>query len=242
MIEIVPSISVIGGKCTRLAQGNYAKKIIYNESPIDIAKRFEAHGIKKIHLIDLEGTKEGRVINLDVLELIAGHTDLHINFTGGIRTDGDYARVMEYGASSVTIGSLAVNDPHLFFGWLISYGREKLALSADAQNGKIKIGGWQKHVEKDLIEHIDMFYKKSILYVKCSEISRDGLMQGPAFELYKSLMKKFPDINIYASGGISSIEDIKKLNEIGVYGAIIGKALYEEKIMMWELEKLIPSG
>ncbi len=239
MIKIVPSISVIGGKCVRLAQGSYDQVVAYEEPPTDIAKRFEDHGITKIHLVDLEGTKKGKVVNLDILELIAGFTQLHINFGGGVNTDGDYCKVIEYGASSVTIGSMAISNPNLFSGWLISYGREKLALSADAQNGKIRIRGWQKSTEKYLIDVIDYYYQRSVLYVKCSDVAKDGLMQGPAFEIYESIIKKFPGIRIYASGGISSIQDIEKLNKIGVYGAVIGKALYEEKITLKDLEKFI---
>ncbi|MEN7550246.1 1-(5-phosphoribosyl)-5-[(5-phosphoribosylamino)methylideneamino] imidazole-4-carboxamide isomerase [Rapidithrix thailandica] len=238
MIEIIPSISVIEGKCVKLQQGDYNKKVVYDQSPIDIAKKFEDHGIKKLHLIDLDGALEGRVINYDILELITGHTDLEVNFGGGINTDGDINKVYEYGAKSVTVGSLAIYNKHLFASWLISFGRNKICLSADAMDGKIRVRGWQNATDLDLMDFVDYYYQRSVLYVKCSDVSRDGLLQGPAFGMYQSLIQRFPKLRIIASGGISSVADIHKLEELGVHGVIIGKAYYEGKVSLKEIEHL----
>jgi len=239
MIEIIPSISIIGGKVVRLAQGNYKNQTEYSKSPIDIAKKFEDHGIKKVHVIDLDGTKKGRVVNYDALGLICGYTDLKVDFGGGVNTDGDIGKVFEFGADSVTVGSLAIKNKSLFSSWIISYGRQKITLSADALNGKIQIRGWQTKTETDLFEHIDFYYNRSIQYVKCSDVAKDGLLEGPAFPIYKDIIAKFPSIKLLASGGISSIDDIKKLDEIGAYGAIIGRAYYENKISLKEISDYI---
>ena len=239
MIEIIPSISIIGGKVVRLAQGNYKNQTEYSKSPIDVAKKFEDAGIKKIHLIDLDGTKKGKVVNYDALGLICGHTDLHVDFGGGVITDGDMMKVFEYGAKTVTVGSLAIKNKSLFSSWIISYGRQKITLSADAKEGKIQIRGWQTNTETDLMEHIDYYYNRSILYVKCSDVTKDGLLAGPAFDIYQQIIAKFPGIKLLASGGISSIDDIKKLEDIGVYGAIIGRAYYENKISIKEIATFI---
>jgi len=239
MIEIIPSISIIGGKVVRLAQGNYKNQTEYSKSPIDVAKKFEDAGIKKIHMIDLDGTKEGKVVNYDALGLICGHTDLEVDFGGGVNTDGDIAKVFEYGAKMVTVGSLAIKNKSLFSSWIISYGRQKITLSADARDGKIRIRGWQTKTETDLMEHIGYYYNRSILYIKCSDVAKDGLLSGPAFSIYKDIIAKFPGIKLLASGGISNIDDIKKLEEIGVYGAIIGRAYYENKISLEEITKFL---
>ncbi|MBT32056.1 MAG: 1-(5-phosphoribosyl)-5-((5-phosphoribosylamino)methylideneamino)imidazole-4-carboxamide isomerase [Thalassobius sp.] len=239
MIQIIPSISIIGGKVVRLAQGNYKNRIEYEESPIDIAQKFEDHGIKNVHVIDLDGTKKGSVVNYDALGLICGHTNLEVNFGGGVNTDGDMMKVFEYGAKSVTVGSLAIKDPSLFSSWIISYGRRKITLSADALNGKIRIRGWQTKTETDLMDHISNYYDKSILYVKCSDVAKDGLLEGPSFGIYKEILEKFSGIKLLASGGISSLDDIKKLEDMGVYAAIIGKAYYENKITLKEISQYL---
>jgi phosphoribosylformimino-5-aminoimidazole carboxamide ribotide isomerase len=235
MIDIIPSISIIGGKVVRLAQGNYSNQIEYSKSPIDIAKQFEDNGIKKVHVIDLDGTKQGTVVNYDALGLICGYTGLEVDFGGGVNTDGDMMKVFEFGAKSVTIGSLAIKNKSLFSSWIISYGRKKITLSADALDGKIQIRGWQTKTETDLFEHIDYYYNKSILKVKCSDVAKDGLLSGPSFSIYKEIIDRFDGIKLLASGGISSMDDIKKLEEIGVFGAIIGKAYYENKITLKEI-------
>lgn len=239
MIKLIPSISVYDNKCVRLIQGNYNKKIEYGERPLTIAQRFEEHGINEIHLIDLNGAQVGKGVNFDVLQVIAGHTDLAINYGGGINTDGGISKAFEYGATMATIGSMAYDKKELFSSWVISYGRDKVCLSADALNGKIQVTGWQESTEIDLFDHIDYYYNRSIKYVKCSDVDRDGALGGPSFELYKSLMKKFPELKIMASGGVSSIDDLKKLNDIGLYGVIFGRAYYENRISLTEIERFM---
>ncbi len=239
MIEIIPSLSVMNGKCVRLEQGNFDKKIVYDDNIIDIAKRFEDHGIKKVHLIDLEGAKARRLINYDALELVARHTSLEVNFGGGISTDGDLAKSFEYGAKSVTIGSIAFTNRALFTSWLITYGRNKVTLSADFENGKVRHKGWQESSDADLFEHIDYYYQRAVQYLKCSDTSKDGLMKGPAFDVYKKIIDRFENIKLVASGGVSSIEDIEKLADLGVHGVMIGRAFYEKKITLKDIEKLL---
>jgi phosphoribosylformimino-5-aminoimidazole carboxamide ribotide isomerase len=236
MIEIIPSISILNGKFVRLQKGDFSSEKIYKESPLDTAKRFEDHGIRIIHLVDLDGAKRGSPVNYHILETIAGYTNLRINFSGGIATDGDISKAYEYGATSITAATVAVNKPDYFASWIISYGRNKIVLGADALDGKIAIRGWQKGTQIDISDHIENFYMRSLKYVKTTDISKDGLMEGPAFEMYDTLIKKFPGLCILASGGVRSVEDIKKLNDQGVYGVIFGKALYEDKIAIKDLE------
>ncbi len=237
MIQLIPSLSVIGGKCVRLSQGNYEQKTVYKESPIEIARQFEDHGIKQIHLIDLDGTRLGSVKNFETLEMVKAYTNLKIDFAGGIKTDGDMTKAFEYGASMVTVGSLAISNSDLFSQWIISYGRNKITLSADALEGKIQIRGWQNATETDLFKHIEYYYNRSILFVKCSDVSRDGTMQGPNFSIYQKILEKFPGIKLLASGGIQSLDDIKQLQDMGVYGVIFGKAFYEGKITLKNLDE-----
>jgi phosphoribosylformimino-5-aminoimidazole carboxamide ribotide isomerase len=239
MIELIPSLSVIGGKCVRLSQGDYASMTVYPESPLEVAKRFEDHGIKRLHLIDLDGAKAGKVINYPILELIAGHTDLFIDFGGGLSNDGEIDKAFEYGAGMVNIGSAAANNRERFSDWVITYGRTKIMLSADAISGKVSTGGRQTKTDIDIIDYIEYFYDKSLLYLKCADVSKDGMMQGPALELYKQIIDKFPDLRIFASGGIGSLDDIKRLEDAGVYGAIFGKAFYEGKISLKDMETYI---
>jgi len=233
---LVPSISVIEGKTTRLSQGDYSKEKVYNDSPIDVAKQFEDHGITRIHLIDLDGARSGSTINFDILHLISAYTKLKINFTGGMHTDGDVLKAFEYGAESITAASVAISNSQLFSNWLMSYGREKVALAADSLDGAIRIRGWQKGTDKDLFEHVAFFYDRGLKYLKTTDISKDGILEGPSFDLYKKLIKEFPDLSIFASGGIRNIDDIKQLNDIGLYGAIFGKAFYEGKITLKDID------
>jgi phosphoribosylformimino-5-aminoimidazole carboxamide ribotide isomerase len=237
MIEVIPSIQIIGGKCIRLRQGDYSSEKIYDENPLKVAQIFEDSGLKKIHLIDLDGARTGKVVNYSVLQMIAGYTDLIIDFSGGVTTDGDIGKAYEYGANTVTVGSVAVKDKELFTSWIFSYGREKIILGADASNEKIAVSGWQKGTGIDLLEHIEYYIDRSIKYIKCSDILRDGVLQGPNFDLYSKIIKKFPDIKLYASGGISCIDDIKKLEDLGVHGVIFGRSYYEGKIKLDELAK-----
>ena len=237
MIEVIPSIQIIGGKCIRLKQGDYSSEKIYDENPLKIAQIFEDSGLKKIHLIDLDGARIGKVVNYSVLQMIASYTDLTIDFSGGITTDGDIGKAYEYGATTVTVGSVAVKDKELFTSWIFSYGREKIILGADASNEKIAVSGWQKGTEIDLLEHIEYYIDRSIKYIKCSDILRDGVLQGPNFDLYAKIINKFPEIKLFASGGISCIDDIKKLEDLGVHGVIFGRSYYEGKIKLDELAK-----
>ncbi|MCS6832442.1 MAG: 1-(5-phosphoribosyl)-5-[(5-phosphoribosylamino)methylideneamino] imidazole-4-carboxamide isomerase [Flammeovirgaceae bacterium] len=235
MIEIIPSISVIGGKCVRLKQGDYDSKIVYEESVLDFAKKFEEHGIRRVHFIDLDGAREGKIVNYETLRMVKGHTNLQLNFGGGVNSDGDLANAFEYGAVRVTIGTLAINQPDLFTSWLVSFGNEKIVLSADTLDGKIRVRGWQKKTEVDLFDHIEYYYNRGIKYVKCSDVARDGALEGPNFKLYEEIHRRFPEISILASGGISSMDDIKRLEDIGCFGAIVGKAIYQNKISMKEI-------
>ncbi|QSE98050.1 1-(5-phosphoribosyl)-5-[(5-phosphoribosylamino)methylideneamino]imidazole-4-carboxamide isomerase [Fulvivirga lutea] len=239
MIQIIPSIAIIDGKVTRLQQGDFSKEKVYDQTPIDLAKTFEDHGIEVVHLVDLDGARRGQPVNYHILEAIAGHTNLKVDFTGGIHTDGDISKAYEYGASYITAASIAVSRKELFASWIISYGREKITLGADALNEKISIRGWQKQTELDLFDHIDYFYSRGLKYVKTTDISKDGVMEGPGFDLYNKMMERFPDICLLASGGVRDISDIEKLNEMGVFAVIFGKAFYEGRIKLKELEKFL---
>jgi len=238
-MKIVPSISIIKGKTIRLTKGDFNSEKSYDVSPLEVAKKFQDHGIERIHLIDLEGAKKGSPVNYPILETIAGYTDLKINFAGGIHTDGDISKSFEYGATSITSATIAVYNKELFASWLMSYGRGKIALGADILNGLIRVGGWQKETKIELFDHVSYFYDRGLQYLKTTDISKDGALEGPAFELYQKIMDKFTGIKVFASGGIRNIDDIKKLRDQGVYGVIFGKAFYEGKIQLKELESLI---
>ncbi|MDH5474439.1 MAG: 1-(5-phosphoribosyl)-5-[(5-phosphoribosylamino)methylideneamino] imidazole-4-carboxamide isomerase [Cyclobacteriaceae bacterium] len=237
MIQIIPSVSLLNGKIVRLKKGDYSKEKVYEDSPVDLCQKFEDYGIEVVHLVDLDGAKKGNPINYHVLEAISSFTNLKVDFTGGISTDGDISKAYEYGASYITAASIAVTNKSLFASWIVSYGREKITLGADALNGKIAFKGWQKNSSIDLFEHIDYFYSHGLKYVKTTDIIKDGAMSGPSFHLYEKIIKTFPDICVLASGGVKSVEDIKRLNDIGVFAVIVGSALYEDKIKLHELEQ-----
>jgi phosphoribosylformimino-5-aminoimidazole carboxamide ribotide isomerase len=239
MIKLYPSISVLHGKVTRLTRGDYSLEKEYEKSPIDFARMFEDIGIKVIHLVDLEGAVTESPVAYHVLEAIAGHTNLEIEFSGGIRTDGDISKIFECGAKYIAVSSVAARDRELFTSWLVSYGREKVSLSADAADGKLLIKGWQKKTDIDLIEFITYFYERGIKYVKVTDVTRDGTMVGPNFELYRDLVIQFPNSNIFASGGVRSADDIRKLEDLGVYAVIFGKAFYEGKLTLDDLKTFI---
>jgi phosphoribosylformimino-5-aminoimidazole carboxamide ribotide isomerase len=234
---LVPSISIKDGKVIRLSKGDYSSGKIYDRSPIDLARQFEDHGITRIHLIDLDGAKKGTPVNYHILETLVGYTKMAINFSGGIHTDGDVIKAFEYGAESIASATIAVYNPDLFSSWLMSYGREKIALGADTLDGLIRVGGWQKETKIDLFDHVDHFYSKGLKYLKTTDISKEGLMEGPSFDLYKDLIERFPDLCLFASGGIRDINDMIQLQEIGVYGVIFGKAFYEGRISLSDLEQ-----
>lgn len=237
MIELIPSMSVLGGKCVRLTQGNYDNYTTYDISPLELAQQFEEHGIRRLHLIDLDGARTGKVMNYEVLGMISRYSGIEVDFGGGISNDGEAATVFEYGAKMMTVGSVATRNPSLFAGWLVTYGRNKVILSADVVAGnKIAVTGRQKGTNIDLFEFVEQFYNQSLLYLKCASNEKDGTLAGPDFQLYTELLKRFPDLRIMASGGIGSLDDIRRLEDIGVYAAIIGKAYYEGKITLKDFE------
>lgn len=238
-MEIIPAIDIIDGKCVRLTQGDYSQKKIYNEDPLEVALEFEDIGIKRLHLVDLDGAKEGKVINFKVLEKIANKTKLKIDFGGGIKTNEDIHSIFEAGASIATIGSLAVKNKLLFFSWLKKYGPEKILLGADVKNEKIAINGWLETTELSIFDFIKENMEQGIKNIFCTDISKDGLLEGPSIDLYKKIIMEFPKINLIASGGVANLKDLDDLKEIGCSGAIVGKAIYEKRITLTELQKFI---
>lgn len=237
MIKIIPSISVMKGKVVRVQKADFTRLTEYDINPLDVAKKFEDHGIDQIHMVDLEGARRGHPVNYGVLETIAGYTNLKIDFSGGISTDGDISKAYEYGASYITAASIAVSRRELFSSWIISYGREKITLGADSLDRKIAIRGWQKDTNIDVLDHIGYFYDRGLKYVKTTDIAKDGDLQGPSFDLYKELLNKYPSLCVLASGGVSSVDDIEKLNDMGVWGVIFNKAYYEQKISLKDIER-----
>ncbi|RIH66777.1 1-(5-phosphoribosyl)-5-[(5-phosphoribosylamino)methylideneamino]imidazole-4-carboxamide isomerase [Mariniphaga sediminis] len=235
-IEIIPAIDIIGGKCVRLAQGDYERKTVYNENPLEVAQMFEDAGIRRLHLVDLDGAKAKHIVNYKVLEQIASQTNLIIDFGGGLKSDKDLEIAFDSGAAMVTGGSIAVKEPETFLSWLGKFGSEKIILGADAKDGMIAVSGWQEETELPVIDFISGFHEKGISKVISTDISRDGMLTGPAFELYSEIMKTFSDVEIIASGGIASMDDIFNLAEMGVPGVITGKAIYEGKISLKEVE------
>lgn len=239
MIEIIPAISIYGNKVARINNGNIHNITRYDEPPLDMAQRFEDNGIKRIHMIDLEGAQKGRVANVHVLELIAGYTGLKIDFGGGITDDDDVRLAFEHGATTVHAASKAAKDKEMFSSWIISYGRNKIILSADSVDEKIVTLGWSKSTGIDLMDLIEYYHDQGIKYLKCTDVPVDGSMSGPSIDLYNKILNKFPAIQLMASGGIHSVEDIERLQDIGVYGVILAKALYEDRIKLKELERFI---
>jgi phosphoribosylformimino-5-aminoimidazole carboxamide ribotide isomerase len=236
MIEIIPSLYILEGKCVK---GENDNETIFDEIPLTVAERFEEHGMKKLHLVDIDGVNAGAVVNYHILEVIAEHTNVETDFGGGIYSDGDISKCFEFGAKRVHISSMAVKDKKFFASCIITYGRSKMILSADVINGKIAIDGRHLDTNLDMMEHIDYFYNRGLLYLKCADITRDGTLVGPYFEMYSSILEQFPDLRLYASGGVRNMDDIKKLEDIGVYGVIIRKALYEGKITLKDIENFI---
>ncbi|MCI5081237.1 MAG: 1-(5-phosphoribosyl)-5-[(5-phosphoribosylamino)methylideneamino]imidazole-4-carboxamide isomerase [Saprospiraceae bacterium] len=236
-MEIVPAIDIIDGKCVRLTQGDYQQKKVYNEDPLEVAKSFEDVGIRRLHLVDLDGAKASRIINQSVLERIASNTNLHIDFGGGLKSDEDVRIAFEAGAQQITGGTIAVKKPEVFLSWLEKYGAEKIILGADTKNGRIAVSGWQEESELELLSFLKDYHQKGIRYVICTDISKDGMLQGSAQELYRLILKELPDLQLIASGGVSSIADVVALRQIGCQGAIIGKAIYEGKISLAELSE-----
>ena len=238
-MRIIPAIDIIEGKCVRLSKGDYATKKIYNENPLEVAKQFEAAGIQYLHLVDLDGAQSSHIVNYRILEDIASKTGLKIDFGGGLKSDEDLRIAFESGASQITGGSIAVKDPGTFKKWLSTYGAEKIILGADAHHEKIAISGWQEASGKEVIPFIKSYQKEGVAYVICTDISKDGMLQGPSFELYKRIMDEMPEIRLIASGGISHYDELPKLAELGCEGAILGKAIYEKRIGLKQLEDYI---
>ena len=235
MIDIIPAIDIIGGKCVRLEQGDYKVKKIYNENPLEVAKAFEDAGIKRLHLVDLDGAKARHVVNMKVLANIAACTHLTIDFGGGIKTDEDIQKVFDNGATMVTIGSIAVTNPNMLNTWITRYGSDKIILGADVKNNKIAITGWMNTTDRDLFEYLDEKKNAGIKKILCTDISKDGMLKGPALELYKKIKRHFEDLYLIASGGVSKIADIEHLFEAGIDAVVIGKAIYENRISLDEL-------
>ena len=235
MIELIPAIDIIGGQCVRLTKGDYDQKTVYRDSPAEVAKEFEQIGFKRLHVVDLDGAKSKHIVNSEVLRRVTTDTHLVVDFGGGIKTDEDIEKAFAAGASMVTIGSIAVTDPDLFMGWLEKYGAEHIILGADVRHGKISINGWKEDSAEDLLPFLKKYVDAGVKNVLCTEISKDGTLTGPAIELYQSIMAAYPGLHLIASGGVSSIDDIKALEAAGIPAVVFGKAIYEGKINLNEL-------
>jgi phosphoribosylformimino-5-aminoimidazole carboxamide ribotide isomerase len=239
VIEIIPAIDLIDGKCVRLSQGDYAQKIVYNENPLEVAKMFADAGIRRLHLVDLDGAKAHHIVNHKVLEMITGSTNLTVDFGGGLKSDEDLRIAFECGASMVTGGSIAVKDPDIFTSWITKFGGDKIILGADVKDEKIAVGGWLETTDLDLLPFIDNYIKLGISKVICTDISKDGMLQGTAIDLYKKMLASQPNLYLIASGGVSEMKDVELLQEASIPAVIIGKAIYEGKIKLTELTRLI---
>ncbi len=239
MIEIIPAIDIIDGKCVRLTQGDYTQKKLYSDSPLKVAKDFEAHGIKRLHLVDLDGAKSSHVINLNILEQIASQTSLVIDFGGGVKSYEDLRLSFEAGAQMITIGSLAVKEPETVHEWIEAFGVDRFIIGADVKNGKISINGWKEEGEQELFDFINQYRLFGVQNILCTDISRDGMLKGPATELYKSILNRFPGLNLIASGGIGCADDIRSLNVNGVPSVVFGKAFYEGRVQFEDLYEFL---
>src|SRR6266496_4284010 len=237
-MTIIPAIDIIDGKCVRLTQGDYSQKKIYNKHPLEVAKKFEDAGLNRLHLVDLDGAKEGKVKNWKVLETIAGKTSLIIDFGGGIKTDKDVRIVFDSGAAFATVGSIAVKNEEELVKWLLKFGTDKFLLGADVKNEKITVSGWQEETKIWIYDFIQKYINQGVNHIFCNDVSKDGKLEGPAVALYKNIMSKFPELFFIASGGVSSVKDLEELRDIGCKGAIVGKAIYEKRITLDELKKI----
>lgn len=235
MIELIPAIDIIDGRCVRLTKGDYEQKTIYSDSPVDIAQKMEAIGFKRLHVVDLDGAKSRHIVNTAALQSITTTTSLTVDFGGGIKTDHDIETAFRNGASMVTIGSIAATNPELLDTWIERYGADRIILGADVRDGRISINGWKEDSELELLHFLDRYVKRGIRNVLCTDISRDGTLTGPAIPLYKDIMKAFPELHLIASGGVSCMEDIEKLDEAGIPAVVFGKAIYEGRIDMKKL-------
>lgn len=234
-MELIPAIDIIDGKCVRLTKGDYARKTVYNEDPVAQAKEFEQLGFRRLHVVDLDGAKSKHIVNDRVLRAITSETRLTVDFGGGIKTDEDIEKAFEAGAAMVTAGSIAVTQPELFIDWLDRYGAERMILGADVRNGKVSINGWKEDSQEDLLPFLQHYVDAGVRHVLCTEISKDGTLEGPAIALYRDIMAHYPALHLIASGGVSSSNDIQQLDEAGIPAVVFGKAWYEGKIDINEL-------
>lgn len=242
MIELIPAIDLINGRCVRLTKGDYATEKVYNEDPVAVAREFEAFGLKRLHVVDLDGARSKHIVNHRVLERIAGATSLTIDFGGGIKTDEDCRIAFESGASLITAGSVAVTAPELFLSWLRKYGSKHVILGADVKDGFISINGWKEESRDELLPFLTSYINKGVTNVLCTEISRDGMLQGAATELYAQIMQELPECHLIASGGISCLKDIQELDRAGIPAVVFGKAIYEGRISLDELAEWAEKG
>jgi phosphoribosylformimino-5-aminoimidazole carboxamide ribotide isomerase len=242
MIQIIPSIAIRQGRVVKMRKGDPASEKVYPENPLDLARRFADHGIEVVHIVDLDGAERGAPVHYHIIEQIAGYTKLKIDFTGGISTEGDISKAFEAGADYITASSIAIANQELFAFWLISYGREKITLGADVTDVKTKkllFRGWQKRSDMTLYELLDYFYLRGLKYVKSTDVSRDGVLEGPAFDFYAEIRNRYPELSILASGGVRGIDDIKRLNDMGLFAVIFGKAYYEGILKLKDIERFI---
>ena len=237
-MRVIPAIDIIDGKCVRLTKGDYNTKKVYNENPLEVAKAFEANGIQYLHLVDLDGAKSKHIVNHNILESIASKTNLKVDFGGGLKSDDDLRIAFESGANQITGGSIAANNPQVFLKWLEKYGAEKIILGADCKDRKIATNGWLEASELDVVDFIQDYESKGIDFVICTDIAKDGMLQGTSNKLYKEIISK-SDVKLIASGGVSSLQDLELVKELGCEGAILGKAIYEGNITLKELQKLL---
>lgn len=239
MINIIPAIDIIGGKCVRLSKGDYAQKKVYAEDPLEVAKDFERMGFRRLHVVDLDGAKSKHVVNYDTLRRITEDTNLAVDFGGGIKSDKDIETAFSNGAAFATVGSIAVTEEKLFNKWLDKYGQERIILGADVRNGRISVNGWKEDTPLELVPFLRKYVALGVKNVLCTDISRDGMLNGPSCDLYEKILDLFPDINLIASGGVSGIDDIRQLNRINVPSVVVGKAFYEGKITLEDLNDKI---
>lgn len=237
-MHIIPAIDIIDGKCVRLTQGDYQQKKVYNEDPLAVAQSFEDAGLRRLHLVDLDGAKAKHIVNHNVLERIASRTQLHIDFGGGLKSDDDLRIAFESGAHQITGGTVAVKEPELFQSWLATYGPERIILGADVRNGRVAVSGWQEESQEELLPFLERYTQQGVRYVICTDVSRDGLLAGSAVGLYQEIRQRFPDLQLIASGGVTTVAEVKELRSLGCFGAIIGKAIYEGNLPVETLKSL----
>lgn len=238
MILLIPSISISGGKMAKISANSSTEKW-YHKSPLDLAQYYEDHGVKWVHFVDLDGATEERMVNYQTLQIIANYTNLKVNYSGGIRTDGDIQTAFDYGAKTITAATVAATSPDMFMNWMITHGSRKLILGIDQRDGFVATRGWKNQTDIPYQDHIEYFEERGIQFIKCTDISRDGLMEGPNFEMYQSVRNRFPELQLVASGGVRSVDDVRKLNEMGLFAVIMARSLYEDRIHIKDLKEFL---